>query len=39
VTDPGVTFAGTRQSGYGVKGGPYAVGEFQTAKTIWVNLS
>lgn len=38
VTDPGVTFAGTRQSGYGAKGGPYAVDEFLTAKTVWMNL-
>lgn len=39
VTDPGVTFIGTRQSGYGVKGGPYALEEFMTAKTVWVNLA
>jgi aldehyde dehydrogenase (NAD+) len=38
VTDPAVTFIGTRQSGYGVKGGPYAVDEFLAAKTIWLNL-
>lgn len=38
VSDPGATFAGTRQSGYGAKGGPYHLNEFQIAKTIWVNL-
>jgi len=38
VTDPAVSFAGTKQSGYGVKGGPYAIEEFQTAKTVWVNM-
>lgn len=39
VTDPAVTFIGTRQSGYGVKGGPYAIDEFLSAKTVWMNLA
>ncbi len=38
VTDPGVTFVGTKQSGYGVKGGPYHLDEFLATKTIWLNL-
>jgi len=38
VTDPAVTFVGSKQSGYGVKGGPYALDEFLAAKTVWLNL-
>ncbi|GGY98150.1 aldehyde dehydrogenase family protein [Novosphingobium colocasiae] len=39
VTDPGVTFAGTKHSGYGVKGGPHHLNEFMISKTVWLNLA
>lgn len=38
VTDPGVSFAGSKESGYGVKGGPFHLDEYLNAKTVWVNL-
>ncbi len=37
VTDPSVPMAGTRASGYGVKGGPFHIDEYLTAKTVWLN--
>jgi aldehyde dehydrogenase (NAD+) len=38
VTDPSVTFTGTKLSGYGVKGGPSHLDEYLIAKTVWLNL-
>lgn len=37
VTEPGVPMAGSRESGYGVKGGPFHIDEYLTAKTVWLN--
>lgn len=39
VTEPGVPMAGTKQSGYGVKGGPWHVDEYLRAKTVWMNIA
>lgn len=39
VTDPGVTFTGSKLSGYGVKGGPWHLDEYMLTKTIWLNLA
>jgi aldehyde dehydrogenase (NAD+) len=38
VTDPGVTMTGAKQSGYGVKGGPWHIDEYLLNKTIWMNI-
>lgn len=37
VTEPSVPMAGAKQSGYGVKGGPFHIDEYLTAKTVWLN--
>ena len=37
VTEPGVPMVGTKASGYGVKGGPFHIDEYLTAKTVWLN--
>lgn len=37
VTEPSVPMAGSKQSGYGVKGGPFHIDEYLTAKTVWLN--
>ena len=37
VTEPSVPMAGSRESGYGVKGGPFHIDEYLTAKTVWLN--
>ena len=39
VTDPGVTFTGSKHSGYGVKGGPWHLDEYMLNKTIWMNIA
>ncbi|MFW2829257.1 aldehyde dehydrogenase family protein [Sphingomonas sp. ID0503] len=39
VTDPGVTFTGAKQSGYGNKGGPWHLDEYLLNKTVWLNLA
>jgi aldehyde dehydrogenase (NAD+) len=39
VTDPAVTMTGTKESGYGVKGGPWHVDEYLRAKTVWMNIA
>ena len=36
VTDPGVGFSGTKQSGYGIKGGPWHTDEYLRSKTVWM---
>jgi aldehyde dehydrogenase (NAD+) len=38
VTDPGVTLTGAKQSGYGVKGGPWHLDEYLLTKSIWMNI-
>jgi aldehyde dehydrogenase (NAD+) len=38
VTDPGVTMTGAKQSGYGVKGGPWHIDEYLLNKSIWMNI-
>jgi aldehyde dehydrogenase (NAD+) len=37
VTEPSVPMVGTKASGYGVKGGPFHIDEYLTAKTVWLN--
>jgi aldehyde dehydrogenase (NAD+) len=39
MVEPAVTSTGTKQSGYGVKGGPWHVDEYLRAKTVWMNLA
>jgi aldehyde dehydrogenase (NAD+) len=39
VTEPAVGFSGTKQSGYGVKGGPWHVEEYLRGKTVWMNIA
>jgi aldehyde dehydrogenase (NAD+) len=39
VTDPGVTMTGAKQSGYGVKGGPWHLDEYLLNKTVWINIA
>ena len=39
VTDPGVTMGGAKQSGYGVKGGPWHLDEYLLNKTVWMNIA
>ena len=39
VTDPGVGFSGTKQSGYGIKGGPWHTDEYLRSKTVWMNIA
>jgi aldehyde dehydrogenase (NAD+) len=38
VTDPSVTMTGAKQSGYGVKGGPWHIDEYLLNKSIWMNI-
>jgi aldehyde dehydrogenase (NAD+) len=38
VTDPGVTMTGAKQSGYGIKGGPWHIDEYLLNKSIWMNI-
>lgn len=37
VTDPSVGYAGTRMSGYGMKGGPHHLDEYLNTKTVWID--
>jgi len=39
VTDPSTSYGGTKQSGYGAKGGPTHLADYTTSKTIWVDLN
>ena len=39
VTDPTVTMGGAKQSGYGVKGGPWHLDEYLLNKTVWMNIA
>jgi aldehyde dehydrogenase (NAD+) len=39
VTDPAVTLTGTKQSGFGVKGGPWHLDEYLLTKSIWMNIA
>jgi aldehyde dehydrogenase (NAD+) len=39
MVEPAVTSTGTKQSGYGVKGGPWHVDDYLRANTVWMNLA
>lgn len=37
VTDPSVSYGGTKMSGYGDKGGPRHIEDYLYSKTVWIN--
>lgn len=39
VTDPSVSYGGTKMSGYGGKGGPHHIEDYLYAKTVWVRTA
>lgn len=36
VTDPSVSYGGTKMSGFGAKGGPHHIEDFLSTKTVWI---
>ena len=36
VTDPSVSYGGTKMSGYGGKGGPHHIQDYLYSKTVWI---
>ncbi len=38
VTDPSVSYGGTKMSGYGSKGGPHHIEDYLSGKTVWPRL-